>query len=306
MVAVSAHRLGLLVLDVGTHAVRAAYFCGGVRGAVVEQAIALEHFDDGRIEQNPSAIITALNYVMSQVAPRGAAFKVALVVQRSSVLAWQQSTVKPLSAVISWQDTRGAKVINGLSSAQKKHIRALSGLVPSAHYGATKIALLQAQYSKMVAQGDFRVGPLGSWLAAKLLASGKALCDPTLAARTQLWDIDNQRWSEALAQYFTCDITCLPTVLPSVADYGKLRDFNAHLSLLLGDQNAAFIGLSRANARDQQAQPVTFKSPLVVNIGSGAFVLRATPNSTSITHQKNDCTQDGNVKVLQESEMGIK
>lgn len=296
MTEVSSNKTYLLVLDVGTHAVRAACFCGCMRGAVVEQTIALEHFDDGRIEQNPDAIINALNDVMKQVAPRGIAFEVALVVQRSSVLAWQQSTVKPLSAVISWQDTRGAKVIDGLSSSQKKHIQALSGLVPSAHYSATKIALLQAKYSKTVTKGDFMVGPLGSWLAAKLLASGKALCDPTLAARTQLWDIDNQLWSHTLAHYFDCDITCLPAVLPSVAHYGKLRDFNAHLSLLLGDQNAAFIGLSRANARDQQAQPVTFKSPLVVNVGSGAFVLAAMTKNTLLHNQKNHCTQDYNLQ----------
>ena len=61
-----------------------------------------------------------------------------LATQRSSVICWDRDDVRPLSNVISWQDRRAAKWLEGFAQAGER-VHAITGLVLSPHYGVSKL-----------------------------------------------------------------------------------------------------------------------------------------------------------------------
>ncbi len=275
--------MAYLAIDAGSHAVRAAVFIEGVMTEVMSEAIALDKTAQGYIEQNPSAMAAALKRVCLRAiasvqggSMQGRSMIAALAVQRSSVLMWDRHSSQPLSSVLSWQDTRGALQVASFDAATKAQILALTGLHASAHYGATKLAWLRRQASE-VDDPSLVMGPLACWLASQLTGTKTQYrCDHVNAARTQLLNRHTLKWDAQLCSLFGVEAAQLPVPVASVADYGQLALGNRAiipLVAVLGDQNAAYIALRFGAAADG------FKTPLVVNIGSGAFVLGELPGA---------------------------
>ena len=62
--------------------------------------------------------------------------------QRSSCLAWSASTGAPLTPVISWRDTRGGGLVEGLRDREPQ-VRRLTGLPLTPYYSASKLRWLR-------------------------------------------------------------------------------------------------------------------------------------------------------------------
>lgn len=271
--------VGYLAIDAGTHAVRAALFFNGEMGEIFSESISLIKTPEGFIEQNAEPMAAALMRVCQQaiVSAKGRPLVATLAVQRSSVLMWDRHTAKPLSTVLSWQDTRGHLQLAALNAQTQARIVALTGLQPSAHYGATKLGWLMRNLSVEPDQSPV-MGPLACWLASQLTGTASQLtgtnnvylCDQVNAARTQLLNRHSLQWDAELCELFGIDAAQLPLPVASEAEYGNLCFDGAPaipLVAVLGDQNAAYIALRYGEAA------ASFALPLVVNIGSGAFVL---------------------------------
>ncbi len=257
----------LLAIDQGTHASRALLFdrYGHKIGSQLVP-VTLRQPRANHVEQDPGEILDSVRHAVEHTiqalpaAERGNIRACGLTTQRSTVLAWQANGA-PLSAAISWQDTRGAPLVATLD-AHAAAIREQTGLPLSAHYGASKLHWL---HQLLIDEPALRLGPLASFLLYHLTGSGHVI-DHSNAQRMQLLDIGKLNWSRQLADWFGLPLEGLPACRPVLGDYGRLADYDIPVTAVCGDQNAAW----HSHGADTSACAL-------VNLGSGAFVLAAQP-----------------------------
>lgn len=262
-----------LALDQGGHASRALVF--NARGRLVaaaERRIATRHPAANRVEHDPAALLASLRQacqgVARQLGPRVADIhRAALATQRSTIVCWNRDTGHALSPVISWQDRRAARYIQ-LLAPHAARVHRVTGLVLSAHYGASKIrwclkslpAVKRARQQQRLA-----AGPLASFILANMLTEKPLLTDPVNASRTLLWDYRSRTWSPELLSLFGIGAEILPRCVPNEHAFGHVRlaNRNIPLTVVTGDQPAALFA---------QGPPRT--DSIYINLGTGAFIQR--------------------------------
>lgn len=274
-----------VALDVGTHALRAGIFEATATGLalrdIVESPLSLFDHGNGQIEQDPAQFSEALEKIFRHITPligiRPCQFSMAC--QRSSVLAWDEATGKPLSPIFSWQDTRAVERVNQLSPELNAFIQQNTGLPVNAHYGASKLAILSEEY---LPRENGRVGPLAAWLTRQLTQSSH--CDVVNACRTLCANIHKSpfpQWDKNLCDIWQLEANALPPIVPCTFNFGEVtfqQQLLGSLVAVTGDQNAAYLALHH------QGSTAGFNNPLVVNIGSGAFILGPL-NSPTLAHK---------------------
>jgi glycerol kinase len=161
---------------------------------------------------------------------------------------------------------RGADFLKSLK-AQHDEIQRLSGLPVSAHYGASKLRWLLQHVLAGKEQNQIRLAPLVSYLLLNLLDQRPYYVDHSNAQRTQLMDLNTLDWSEKLMHWFQIPVNTLPAIKPMRYDYGALMTTQIPVTAVCGDQNAAVFGAG--NLPEDTA---------LINLGSGAFVLRRLAN----------------------------
>lgn len=263
----------VLVLDQGGHSSRALVF--DESGAVVAQASVLVSTvitESGWIEQKPDELVASLRTAIAEVAVQlgercGDIQAAALIVQRSSVVAWDMLSHQLLSPVLSWQDTRNSAWLENILADKRSAIRNKTGLYPNAHYGASKIRWLldnSPAVKKSAADHSLCIAPLASFLCRELTGTVESVVDAVIASRTMLTEIAAISWSQELLGIFGIPRTVLPAIKPTQAEYGAITvgDCFVPLRLLGGDQS--FFALSHG---------VLFDADTVfVNVGTGAFI----------------------------------
>ena len=262
-----------LAVDQGTHASRAVlYGPGGARFFRSSVEVGLHRREGGRVEQSADEILAATRRVIDDArewsAARGHPIEAAgLAVQRSTVVAWDRTTGRPLAPALSWQDTRAADRLVALGD-RAAAIAERTGLRLSPHYGATKIAWMLSEVAAVREaqhRGSLAVGPLAAFLLAGLRPPGPPQVDEVNASRTLLWELASRSWSAELAGWFEVPPELLPEGRPVLGDWGELSAGAVPLRAVTGDQNAAIFA-------DGPLPPGVAR----VNLGTGAFVLAAT------------------------------
>ena len=199
-----------LAIDQGTQSSRAALI--DEQGELLEICqipVSLDRISTSEIEQDGTEIIEsvwqAIRQVLSAV-DQNRIVAAGIATQRSSVIAWDRHSGKPLSKVISWQDVRGRELIESFDSETRTQIQQRSGLPLSPHYGASKIRwLLDTLRSShnQVAETDICIGPLASFLLFHLIED-KTVCqvDHANGGRTQLMNFERREWDDDLLDWF--------------------------------------------------------------------------------------------------------
>ncbi|HWR73121.1 MAG TPA: FGGY family carbohydrate kinase, partial [Nitrospirota bacterium] len=182
--------------------------------------------------------------------------------QRSSCLAWDESTGEPLSPVISWRDTRGKDLVHALAEHAPR-VFTLSGLPLTPYYSASKFRWLREN----VATSDRNsavFGTLSSFLIRRLTGARQDRIDHTHAARTQLMNIGTLAWDGDLIELFGLTGIRLPEITPSAHEFGMIATSAGPVPLLasIGDQQAAMLGLG-----------VVGKEDAGINYGTGGFLM---------------------------------
>lgn len=262
-----------LALDQGGSSSRALVF--DAQGALLVSAslpVDTTRPTPDRVEQDPEQLVASLQAVAARATaaldPGQHPVAAGLATQRSSLVCWERSSGRALSPVLSWQDRRHALWLGGLAP-HAAEIRALTGLVLSPHYGASKFRWCLENLPAVqdaARRRDLCLGPLASFLAFRLLSGRPFVADPANAARTQLWSPATGTWAPALLQLFGIPREALPVTVTSRHDYGQLptRGGPVPLTVVTGDQSAvpfAFGPLDPGTA--------------YVNVGTGAFLQRA-------------------------------
>ena len=265
------HAPWVLCLDQGGHASRALVFDGrGRLRSRAERSVATRRRGMDRVEHSPAALVDSLREAaaaaLRRLPDRGARIgAAALATQRSSIVCWDRPSGRPLSPVLSWQDRRAARQVQALAHHERR-VRAMTGLVLSPHYGASKIAwCLEHLAAVRMAEraGRLAAGPLASFLLANLLEGRPCLSDPVNASRTQLLDLTRGEWSPWLCDLFGVPREILPDCVPNRHRFGHLRVLGRliPLTVVTGDQPAALFALGSPRL-----------ATAYMNLGTGAFV----------------------------------
>ena len=243
---------------------------------MARQAITLNRKSRREVEQSADEIrqsmLTVIDKVLGDPDINGEQIVAAgLATQRSSVLAWDRATGMALSQVLSWQDRRVADTLLTLS-ADDRLIREKTGLQLSPHYGAGKLQWLIKHVPEVeaaLANGSLVMGPLAAYLLHHLTDSPDELVDDANASRTLLWNLKQRNWDDSLLELFQIPAESLPACVPICSHYGHTRQGNIPLLAVNGDQTAALYAQGKPSA-----------NTILVNIGTGAFVLLATDEPT--------------------------
>ncbi len=261
-----------LCIDQGGHASRALVFDGrGALQAVSLREVGTQRTPD-RVEQDPEELVASLHAAIAgALAALGArADKIVgagIATQRASIACWDRHMGTALSPVISWQDRRAHAWLERFS-AHTGEIHRRTGLMLSAHYGASKLRWCLDHLPALAAArraGRLAMGPLASFLLFRLLGEKPLLADPANAARTLLWNIDARDWDPWLLELFGVPLDALPRCVPTQHAFGTLRlhDRPVPLTVASGDQSAALF-----------APGAPRPDTAYVNLGTGAFIQR--------------------------------
>jgi glycerol kinase len=228
--------MSLLVVDVGTSAVRASVMRPD---ATVTAEHRREVLPDspapGLVEFDAAAMAdAALDVARRALADGGPVTGVGIANQRASVVVWDRATGRPLGPGIGWQDLRTVGDCLVLQA---------DGLRLAPNQSATKIAhLLDAHDPERT--GDLCVGTVDSWIAWQLSAGQAHITDTTNAAVTGLLRHDASAWDDTVLATLRIPAATLPRLVDSsgpVAEAVAL-DGAPPICGLAGDQQASLIG----------------------------------------------------------------
>ena len=262
-----------LAIDQGGHASRALVFDRrGLACAKGLKTVGERRAQPGWVEQDPEELVAsvrdAIAEALAALGPRASRIAAAgLATQRSSVVCWDRETGAALSPVLSWQDRRAHEWLAQFSGRAEEIHRA-TGLMLSAHYGASKLRWCLdhlPEVSAAHARGRLALGPLASFLLFRLLEERPLLVDPANAARTLLWNLTTLDWDPRLTGLFGVPAECLPRCVPTRHAFGTLRADGVGVPLTIadGDQAAALFAYGEPHA-----------NTAYLNMGTGAFVQR--------------------------------
>lgn len=165
---------------------------------------------------------------------------VGLTNQRSSVVAWDGPSGRPLSPMLIWQDTRTAARCLELQ-AQGQFITPMM-----AASKAEWIVRNLPEAAEARAAGRLRLGTPNSWLAA-CLCGDVHVSDHGNASPTGLYSYFENDWDDAPLELLGLDRDLLPTLVDSSGEIARttVEAFGAETALagMAGDQQASLFGL---------------------------------------------------------------
>lgn len=252
----------VLALDQGTSGTKAVVVEDGVVVASAEEPVRPAYLTDGRVEQDPGALLGSVLAAGRRAAADagGGIDAVALANQGETVLAWDPDSGAPLTTAIVWQDGRAASVCADLAEHGER-VAAATGLVLDPYFSAPKMAWIRRNLTR-----DGVVTTTDSWLLHAL--TGELVTDVTTASRSLLLDLDAVDWSPELLEIFGLADERLPRLVACDEVVGTTSAFggaDVPVVGLLVDQQAALL------AQDCRAAGET-----KCTYGTGAFLLTST------------------------------
>lgn len=211
-------------------------------------SVGIEHPRAGWVEQSPLRIWASVQEAIAACLGAGPAVDIigiGISNQRESVTAWDAVSAEPLGPVVSWQCRRTANACADLVAAgHAERVQALTGLPIDPMFPGPKMRWLL----DFVPDGhDVRLGTIDAWLIHCLTAGAVHACDASNAARSQLYDLSAQCWSDELCALFGVPKSALPTVHDSSALFGvtsKVPGLSDGIPICaaIGDSHAALFG----------------------------------------------------------------
>lgn len=171
--------------------------------------------------------------------------------QRETAMAWNRETGKPVYPAIVWQCARGAAICEGIrEQGLAQNIADITGLPLSPYFSAAKLAWILQNVDGaegLMQAGKLCMGTMDSWLVYCMTKGQVFATDFSNASRTQLFDIQQLKWSQEVAGAFGIDTSALADIMDSDGIYGA-TDFDGILAsfvpirAVFGDSHAALFG----------------------------------------------------------------
>ena len=263
----------ILAIDQGTTNSKAVLV--SAEGAILSRgssAVGIEHPQAGWVEQDPlriwQSVLEAIRTCLDN-GPDVVVAGIAISNQRESVTVWDARSGAPLGPVISWQCRRTAPDCQRLSEAgHAARVEALTGLPLDPMFPGPKMRWL---LDRVPAGASVRLGTVDSWLIHCFTGGAVHACDAANAARSQLYDLNRQCWSDELCALFGVDAAALPEVRDSSSFFGVTKGVpglgdGIPIQAAIGDSHAALFGHGAFHPGDGK---VTF--------GTGSSIMTTLP-----------------------------
>lgn len=202
----------------------------------------------GWVEQDPMRLwLSVCEAIQNCLASRPdiAVEGIAISNQRESVTMWDGETGEPLGPVISWQCRRTATDCAQLiAEGRQAFVQSITGLPLDPMFPGSKMRWL---LERVPPGRNVRLGTIDSWLIHRLTGGRNHACDASNAARSQLFDLRAQQWSDDLCDLFRVRKQALPRVFDSAADFGTTKGVpgipdGTPIRSAIGDSHAALFG----------------------------------------------------------------
>ncbi|MDO1583278.1 FGGY family carbohydrate kinase [Rhizobium oryzicola] len=241
--------------------------------------VGIDHPQPGWVEQNPlriwQSVLEAIGACLES-APGVEVIGIAISNQRESVTAWDAKTGEPLGPVVSWQCRRTAADCTRLNKAgHAERVQALAGLPIDPMFPGPKMKWL---IDRIPAGHTIRLGTIDSWLIHRFTGGLVHACDAANAARSQLYDLQRQCWSDELCGLFGVEKSFLPEVRNSSDFFGVTKGVpgltdGIPVHAAIGDSHAALFGHGAFRPGDGK---VTF--------GTGSSIMTTLPHFIAPQH----------------------
>ena len=284
----------IMALDQGTSSSRAIIYAqNGEAVASSQHAFDMTFPSDGWVEQDPEVLwqttLTAGREAIGQagIEPEEIA-AIGITNQRETTLVWDRADgTCPYNAIV-WQDRRTADRCEAMASDDldgrplADFLVQHTGLVIDPYFSATKLAWMLEEVAGLrdrAEAGEIRFGTVDSFLIWRLTKGRAHVTEASNASRTQLFDIHDRCWSDALLAYHGLPESLFPEVLDSAAEFGvaDAEWFGAEIPIcgVAGDQQAALVGQGCF-------APGMSKS----TFGTGCFIMTNTGAHAPVSQQK--------------------
>ena len=267
----------ILAIDQGTSSSRAMVVdeAGAVR-ATAQEPIGINYPQPGWVNQNADQIWQITRRVAENALTEAGIDRpdaVGITNQRETTILWDRATGKPVAPAIVWQSRQSVEIVQRVVDAgHGERIVEITGLTPDPYFSASKIAWLlehKAELRQRAEAGELAFGTIDSWLVWNLTGGKRHVTDASNAARTMLFDIHANAWSDELLSLFGVPMALLPDVVDSIGVSLAVEPsiFGGEVAVtgIAGDQHAALFG--QACFRPGQAKNT---------YGTGSFMLMNT------------------------------
>ncbi|MEO6988261.1 MAG: FGGY family carbohydrate kinase [Aquihabitans sp.] len=226
----------LLVIDVGTSAVRAAV-------VEPESGVTASHRREilpsspapGLVEFDATEMADAVLAVAAEaLAEVGTVDGIGIANQRASTIVWDRNTGQPVGPGLGWQDLRTIGECLTLAG---------QGFRISPTLSATKAANLLDTFDPG-RDRDLCIGTVDSWLIWTLTGGEAHVTDTTNVGLTGLRTADQHNWNIPLLEALRIPVEALPTVVDSSGVVAEARVLagSPPIAGILGDQQASLLG----------------------------------------------------------------
>lgn len=171
--------------------------------------------------------------------------------QRESVVVWNRSAQGQVHAALSWQDRRSSELCTQwYAQGHEPMFQERTGLILDPQFSAPKLHHLfkyeMPDLQDRAERGELCVGTIDSFLLWRFSRGRVHATDATNAARTLLYQLQNQCWDSTLLQWFNIPECSLAEVKDSASFFAETDPewFGASIPILamLGDQQASLLG----------------------------------------------------------------
>jgi glycerol kinase len=194
---------------------------------------------------------------------------IGLAAQTETFVVWDRASGAPIYPAISWRDTRAADRCDELrGEGREPEIRQRTGLPLQPAFSATKLAWVLDSVPgarRRADAGELLFGDVNCWLTWNLSGGLDHITEPSMAARTMLFNHGASAWDPALLDLFEIPARMLPAVTDTA---GRLAHTNpdvcggrAVIGASIGDQQAALFG-----------QRCWHEGMAKLTLGTGAFL----------------------------------
>ncbi|MCE5189374.1 MAG: glycerol kinase GlpK [Eubacteriales bacterium] len=210
---------------------------------------------EGWLEHDPNEMWSSVSECIQEIAAQfdlKNVLAIGITNQRETTILWDRASGEALTPAISWQCTRGAKIIEQWAPFSDE-ILAKTGLISNPYYSASKIAWLfqnDPALRRRAEQGEICFGTVNTWILWKLTGGRAHRTDSSNAGRTMFFDIHTGAWDQSLLKKMDLPEAMLPEVCPCDALFGLAIKpdgaFSEPVPVLasIGDQMSALFGQS--------------------------------------------------------------
>jgi glycerol kinase len=265
----------ILAVDQGSSSSRCVALDPELRPlAIASRPVASAFPRPGWVEHDADELLgSALGAVADAIEQAGASWAdvaaIGLAAQTETFVVWERASGRAIYPAISWRDGRAAGRCEELRRAgHEPEVRRRTGLPLQPAFSAAKLSWLLDSIPgarRRAAAGELLFGDVNCWLTWNLSGGLGHVTEPSMAARTMLFNQVTSAWDPALLELFGIPVPMLPAVTDTAgrlaATDPRVCGGRAVIGASIGDQQAALFG-----------QRCWHEGMAKLTLGTGAFL----------------------------------